>query len=135
MLVDHDGAAQNITDPETVGPYLHLCPAVAGKQGRKVAGVVRMRTVLAIKMRERGGKSVPKAAIALMDMESKNIAGAVVILGGQSVDAGGNDNTIVHGIKGNGPGYAGKILAAMDTRDSHGTGAMRMKHVLITSHI
>ena len=107
LLVDHDGAPQNITDAKTVGPYLHLRPSVTGKQGRKVTGMMRVRTVLAVEMRERGRETVAIAAFSFVNMESEDVTGAVVIPCGQSVNAGGNDNTIVYGIEGNCSGYAG----------------------------
>jgi len=128
LFVDHDGAPQNITDAKTVCPYFHLCPAVAGKQGRKVACVIRVRTVFRVKVRECGGKAVPCAAFPLVDMEAKDIAGAWIVPCRQPVDAGGDDDTVVHGIKGNCSGYAGVVGTAVDSCDCRRTGAVRMKH-------
>ena len=128
LLVDHDGAPQNITDAKTVGPYLHLRPSVTGKQGRKVAGMIWVRTVLTVEMRECGGETIADAAFSFVDMESKDIAGARIVPCGQPVDTGGDDDTIMHGIKGNCSGYAGIVSAAVDARDRRGTGAVRMKH-------
>ena len=130
LLVDHDGAPQNIADAKAVGPYLHLRPSVTGKQGRKVTCVIRVWTVLRVKVRECGGETVADAAFAFVDMEAIDIAGAWIVPCGQPVDTGGDDDTIMHGIKGNCSGYAGIVSAAVDARDRRGTGAVRMKHNL-----
>ena len=68
--VDDYGAANDLRCAEAVGQHGHKRMAAAGKQGRQVAGVVRMRTAAWVVVPLGIGKILAAAGIPLIYMKS-----------------------------------------------------------------
>lgn len=72
--MDDDRVPKNVLDAELFGSQFHICFASVCKQGRKIACVVWVRTMVQIKMRAGFGKIVSGAARSLVDMKGKDSA-------------------------------------------------------------
>lgn len=70
--VDDDRAADDLGDAEPVGEHGHKRMAAAGKQGRQVARVKRVRAAARVEVPFGVGKVIAAARIPLMDVQGKN---------------------------------------------------------------
>lgn len=120
--VDDDRAADDLGDAEPVGEHGHERMAAAGKQGRQVARMKRVRAAARVEVPFGVGKVIAAARIPLMDVQGKNTGRTRTGAAGQAADISDDQRIRAVWIKGD---DAARAAGAADLR--RGGRASKMK--------
>ena len=120
--MDDDRAADDLGDAESVGEHGHKRMAAAGKQGRQVARMKRVRAAARVEVPFGVGKVIAAARIPLMDVQGKNTGRTRTGAAGQAADSSDDQRIRAVWVKGD---DAARPAGAADLRRGGRTSKMK----------